>query len=103
MEDIKKSLKKNNFAKEFSDQILRMRILQQYNLAIRNRSENFNSSLVFNLRRDNNGIIKSYDNQINVSYRGSYDMKKWLTVNFGINGILAKAKKSNSKYADRPF
>ena len=66
LEDIKKSLKKNNFAKEFSDQILRMRILQQYNLAIRNRSENFNSSLVFNLRRDNNGIIKSYDNQINV-------------------------------------
>ena len=103
LEDIKKSLKKNNFAKEFSDQILRMRILQQYNLAIRNRSENFNSSLVFNLRRDNNGIIKSYDNQINVSYRGSYDMKKWLTVNFGINGILAKAKKSNSKYATDPF
>lgn len=30
-------------------------------------------------------------------------MKKWLTVNFGINGILAKAKKSNSKYATDPF
>lgn len=50
LEDIKKSLKKNNFAKEFSDQILRMRILLQYNLAIRNRSENFNSESCIYLR-----------------------------------------------------
>ena len=103
LEAIKDELKQNNFAKEFGEHALRRKILQQYNLAIRNRSEKFNSSLVFNLRRDNSGIINAYDNQINISYRGSYDMKKWLTVNFSINGILSKAKKSNSEYATDPF
>lgn len=103
LEAIKDGLKQNNFAKEFGEHALRRRLLQQYNLAIRNRSEKFNSSLVFNLRRDNSGIIDSYDNQINISYRGSYDMKKWLTVNFSFNGILSKVKESNSEYASDPF
>ncbi|MBS7199073.1 MAG: SusC/RagA family TonB-linked outer membrane protein [Bacteroidales bacterium] len=103
LETIKNDLKKNNFAKEFGKHALRRQFLQQYNLAIRNRSEKFNSSLVFNLRRDNNGIINSYDNQINISYRGSYDMNKWLTVNFGFNGIVSKAKESASAYATDPF
>ena len=103
LEEKKNELKKNNFAKEFSDHVLRKRILQQYNLAIRNRTEKFNSNLVFNLRRDNNGIVKSYDNQINISYRCSYDMKPWLTVDFGFNGILSKTKESASQYATDPF
>ncbi|MFR7875712.1 MAG: hypothetical protein ACLU4J_04525 [Butyricimonas paravirosa] len=99
LEEIKNGLKKNNFAKEFGKHALRRQFLQQYNLAIRNRSEKFNSNLVFNLRRDNNGIIESYDNQINISYRGVYDMNKWLTVNFRFNGIISKAKESASEYA----
>lgn len=103
LEEIKNGLKKNNFAKEFGKHALRRQFLQQYNLAIRNRSEKFNSNLVFNLRRDNNGIIESYDNQINISYRGVYDMNKWLTVNFGFNGIISKAKESASEYATNPF
>lgn len=96
-------LKKNNFAEEYGKHILRRQFLQQYNLALRSRSEKFNSNLVFNLRRDNNGTKASYDNQVNISYRASYDMKKWLTVNFGFNGILAKRKESGSDFATSAF
>ncbi len=96
-------LKKNNFAKEYGKHILRRQFLQQYNLALRSRSEKFNSNLVFNLRRDNNGTKASYDNQVNIAYRASYDMKKWLTVNVGFNGILAKRKESGSDYATSAF
>ena len=96
-------LKKNNFAKEYGKHILRRQFLQQYNLALRSRSDKFNSNLVFNLRRDNNGTKASYDNQVNIAYRASYDMKKWLTVNVGFNGILAKRKESGSDYATSAF
>ena len=103
LEDYKNELKQNNFAKEFGDHALRRQFLQQYNLALRTRTEKFNSSLVFNFKRDNNGIVNSYGNQLNVSYRVSYDVKKWLTANFSFNGILSKAKESASQYATEPF
>ena len=103
LESIKTDLRKNNFAKEFGENALRRQYLQQYNLALRTRTDRFNSSLVLNYKRDNNGIVNSYDNAVNISYRMSYDVKKWLTASFNFNGILAKAKESASAYATDPF
>ena len=72
LEAYKEELRQNNFAKEFGKHALKRQLLQQYNLAIRTRTEKLNSSLVFNLKRDNNGIINSYDNQLNISFKISY-------------------------------
>ena len=95
--------KANNFAQDYAKHILRNRFLQQYNVAIRSRSERFQSNLVFNYKRDNTGIKEAYDNQFNVFYKGSYDMASWLTANFSINGILSKSKESNSEFTEDPF
>ena len=103
LESIKADLRKNNFAKEFEKHVLRRQFLQQYNLAFRTQTEKFNSNLVVNYRRDNNGIVQSYDNQVNIAYRVFYDMKKWLSVNFGATGIISKIKESASEYATDPF
>lgn len=103
LEQQKEELSKNDFAKEYGEHALRRQFLQQYNLAIRNRTEKFNSNLILNYRRNNNGIIQSYDSQLNIAYRGSYDMKNWLAINFGITGILSKQKESASTYATDPF
>ena len=103
LEGIKAELRWNNFAKEFGENALRRQYLQQYNLALRTCTDRFNSSLVLNYKRDNSGIVNSYDNMINISYRMSYDVKKWLTASFNFNGILAKAKESASEYATNPF
>ncbi len=103
LEGIKNDLKQNNFAKEFGEHALRRQFMQQYNLALRTRTEKLNTSLVFNLKRNNNGIINSYDNQINISYRASYEMKKWLMMGFSFNGIISKTKESASEYATDPF
>lgn len=103
LESVKADLRKNNFAKEFEKHVLRRQFLQQYNLAFRTRTEKFNSNLVINYRRDNNGIVHSYDNQVNIAYRAFYDMKKWLSVNFGATGIISKIKESASEYATNPF
>ena len=96
-------LKKNNFAKDYEKHILRNRFLQQYNVALRSRSEKFQSNLVVNYRHDNTGMQKAFDNRFTVFYKGTYDMASWLMLNFGINGLLSKAEESNSEYASDPF
>ncbi len=92
-----------NFAADFADRALRNRMLQQYNVAVRNRTDNFQSNLVFNYRRDNMGIIHANENQLNIFYKGSYDMTRWMTINFSLNTILNSGKESNSRWASDPF
>ena len=95
--------RKQNFAADFADRALRNRMLQQYNVAVRNRTENFHSNLVFNYKRDNMGIIHANENQLNIFYKGSYDMTRWMTINFSLNTILHRSNESNSQWASDPF
>ena len=96
-------LKKNNFAKEYADHVLLNRFLQQYNVAVRSRSDNFQSNLVVNYRHDNTGIRYAGDDQLTVFYKGAYDVTPWLAANFSVNGILGRSTSSNSAYATDPF
>lgn len=91
-------LKKNNFAKEYADAIYRRRMLQQYNLSMRSRSEKFQSNLTLNYKKDNSGVINSDISQLNINYKGIYDVAKWLTASFSINSIYGKYKSSTGDY-----
>ncbi|MDR3339960.1 MAG: SusC/RagA family TonB-linked outer membrane protein [Candidatus Symbiothrix sp.] len=97
------AFRKNDFARQFKDNALRNSILQQYNISIRNKGEKLQSSLVLNFKTDNEGIISDHSNQFNFFYKGSYDVSKWLSINYGINSILTKSTSSNSNFATSPF
>jgi len=91
-------LKKNDFASEYGDAIYQRRVLQQYNLSLRNSSEKFQSNLTFNYKTDNSGIINSGQNQLNINYKGVYEVAPWLTATLGINGIFGKTKEAGYDY-----
>jgi TonB-linked SusC/RagA family outer membrane protein len=91
--------KQNDFRKQYTDNALLKDILQQYNLAIRTNTGSYNSSLVLNYKNDNTGIINAYNRQINIFYKGSYHVRKWLDADFGVNGIIGNSKESNSGFA----
>lgn len=89
----------NDFRKQYSDNVLLNNLLQQYDLAIRTNGNSFQSSLILNYKGNNSGIINAYDNQLNIFYKGTYQASKWLNINFGVNGVLGKAKNSASSFA----
>ena len=91
--------KQNDFRKQFTDNALLKNILQQYDVAIRTDGNKFNSSLIIDYKNSNTGIINAYDRQLNIFYKGSYQMAKWLDINFGVNTILGQTKSSNSNFA----
>lgn len=88
--------KTQNFAKDYADNILQKRVLQMHNVAIRHRTSNFQSNLVLNYKGDNTGKIHDKDRQLNVFYKGSYDMTKWITINFSVNNIFQNATQRRS-------
>lgn len=91
-------LKKNNYAKEYADAIYRQQVMQQYNLSLRSRSDKFQSNLTVNYKYDNSGQINSFANQFNINYKGAYDVAKWLTATFSINGVYNKSREPGSDY-----
>ena len=96
VDEICDKLSKNNFAKEYGDAVYRRQIIQQYNLALRSRSDKFQSSFVVNYRTDNAGTINSFDNQMSVNYKGAYDVAPWLTATIAVNGIYGKQRSKGS-------
>ena len=96
VDDICNALAKNNFAKEYGDAVYRRQILQQYNLALRSRSDKFQSNFVVNYLTDNKGIINSFNRQISISYKGAYDVAPWLTASVAVNGIYGKQRQKGS-------
>ncbi|KLT67067.1 SusC/RagA family TonB-linked outer membrane protein [Pedobacter sp. BMA] len=92
--------KTQNFAKDYADNLLRQRVLQTYNLSLRNRTEHFQSNLIINYKADNMGKVSDNYNQWNLFYKGAYEMTKWLTVNFGVNNILQKTSERRNNYVE---
>ena len=92
-------LKTRNYAKEYGDAIYRQQVLQQYNLSLRSRSDKAQSNFTINYKHDNSGIINANQNQINVNYKGSYDVTKWLTARVTINGIFGRQRSAGEDYS----
>jgi TonB-linked SusC/RagA family outer membrane protein len=84
--------RKNNYAQDYADNLLRRQIIQQYNLALRSRSEHSSQNLTINYKYDNTGKQNSYQNQFNINYKGSFDLAKWMTATFTVNGTFGRSK-----------
>ena len=94
--------RQNNFIDEFKENALPNRSVQQYNVAIRSNNGRSQNSLVLNYKADNNGIINEYNRQLNIFYKGSFNVAKWLDLDYGVNGVLGYAKTHNNVAATDP-
>lgn len=93
----------NDFQGDFRAHALLNQVVQQYNIAIRTSNERSQSSLVLNYTADNGGIVDAYDRRLNIFYKGSYNLGKWLTADYGVNSVVGRERSHGSAYATNPF
>ncbi|MBQ8867196.1 MAG: SusC/RagA family TonB-linked outer membrane protein [Bacteroidaceae bacterium] len=86
-------LSRNDYRKEWQDVWERLQVIQQYNLALRNRGKYINSSLVINFKNDNQGVVKEHDRTLTFSYRGDMNPAEWLALEFGANVVNQRSKR----------
>ncbi len=89
----------NDFRQQYKDNAMLNNVLQQYDLAIRTDGNKFQSSLLINYKTNNLSLVNQHDNQLNIFYKGTYNLSKWMDVGFGVNGILGNVKQSSSSFA----
>lgn len=95
------ALKKNNYAKEYGDAVYKQQVLQQYNLSLRGRSDKIQNNLILNYKANNQGIINNMYNNLNIQYKGIYNIAKWLTGTFTVNGIFEKKREAGYDYISK--
>lgn len=106
LNDLKAKLSKNNFAKEYADAVYRRQVMQEYNLALRGRSDKTANNLTLNFQTDNKGIINHMARRFSANYKGSFELAKWLTFNANINAVYNTSRNIGydySSYVQDPF
>lgn len=96
---LKARLSKNNFAKEYADAIYKKEVMQEYNLALRGRSEKTANNLTLNFQHDNMGIINHFNKRFTANYKGSFELAKWLTANAHINAVYNRTRSVANDYS----
>jgi len=85
---------------------------------LRNNSGKAQNSLIVNYTSYNNGgnnnatggvstgsnlaLINSYTKSLNLFYKGSYSLAKWLDFDYGVNSVIGKIRTHNSEWANNP-
>jgi len=95
--------RQNNFVEDYKNNALTNQFIQQYDLSARTAGERSQSSLVVNYKTDNSGIINAYNRQLNIFFKGTYNLAKWIDVDYGVNTIIGKARTHNNTRATTPF
>ncbi len=73
--------------------------MQQYNLALRTRSEKSSHNLTLNYKYDNSGQINTNTSSMNISYKGIYDIAPWLTATASFNGVIDRSREPGYDYS----
>lgn len=95
---IKNQLSKNNYAKDFANAIYKKQVVQEYNLALRSRSDKSQNNFTMNYLHDNAGEINTFNQRITANYKGAFDVAKWLTFRANVNAVYNKGRNAGYDY-----
>ena len=82
----------NNYYDQFRDNMWRTELTQQYNVSMTSRTSRSNQYVSFNYKHGKNRQVNDSDNAFALYFKSSFNVKKWLTVNTGIDLRLTRAQ-----------
>ena len=81
-----------NYYDQFRDNMWRSQLTQKYNGSMRSRTSRSNQYVSFNYQHDKNRMINDSNNAFGLYFKSSFNVKKWLTLNTGIDLRLSRAQ-----------
>lgn len=86
---------KNDYRSEWQNASESNRVLQQYNISLRNQGKILASSFTFNYADDNLGMKKESSRALQFRYKGDLKAAKWLDLSFSVN-VMHNRTKNNA-------
>lgn len=93
----------NNYYDEFRDKMWRNELTQRYNVSLSNRSSRSNQYASFNFQHNKNRMLNDNSNALGVYFKSSFDVKKWLTLNAGIDMRMSRSNSPETTFTQESF
>jgi len=90
--------RKNNYIQEYADNVWQNEVRKRYNLSLSNASSKSNTFLSLNYDEGQERIINNKNQTINLNFKSSYNVQKWLTATFGLNGTYDRRETTDASY-----
>lgn len=92
-----------NYYDQFRNNMWRNEVTQRYNISLSNRTSHSNQYVSFNFQQNRNRMINNHGNSLGVYFKSSFDVKKWLTLNAGIDMRMSHSKSPETTFTQESF
>jgi len=92
-----------NYYDQFRDQMWRSSLTQRYNVSMTSRTSRSNQYVSFNYANDKNRLVNDNSHMFSLYFKSSFNVKKWLTINTGIDMRLSKATSPELSFNQESF
>jgi len=90
--------RKNNYYDQFRDNMWRTELTQKYNVSLTSHTARSNQYVSFNYQHAKNRLINDNSNSFGLYFKSTFNLKKWLTLNTGIDVRLSRAQSPESSF-----
>ncbi len=88
----------NNFYEQFRDNVWRTELTQKYNVSLASHTTRSNQYVSFNYQHGKNRMINDDSNAFGLYFKSSFNLKKWLTLNAGIDMRMSRTHSPESSF-----
>ncbi len=81
----------NNYYDQFRENAWRTSVTQRYNVALNSHSTKSSNFVSIGYEHDNNRLLNDKDNAFSLYYKANFKVKKWLSVNAGLDSRISKS------------
>ena len=92
-----------NYYDQFRDKMWRSSLTQRYNVSMTSRTSRSNQYVSFNYEHDKNRMVNDNSNMFSLYFKSSFNVKKWLTINTGVDMRLSKATSPELSFTQESF
>ncbi|WP_029985683.1 SusC/RagA family TonB-linked outer membrane protein [Pedobacter jeongneungensis] len=87
-----------DYYEQYRDNVWQNAFRQRYNLSFSSSSAKSNTYTSINLDNSAQKVIKNNDQKLNIYFKNTYNVNKWLTTTLGFNGTYTKSVSTDASY-----
>lgn len=93
----------NDYQQEYRDQVWQNAFRQRYNLSVSSATSKSNTFTSINYDNSKQRTIYNKDENLTLYFKNTYNVNKWLTTTFGLNGSYSNSTATDGSYSSYDF
>lgn len=90
----------NDYLADYKKNVWQEEVRKRYNMSLSSSSAKNNTYMSLNYDESNERVKYNKDQNFNLYFKSTYNLKKWLTASFGFNGTYSADHATDAAYSD---